>query len=358
MALLFMDSFDHYATEDITEKWTGVTPDPTKVAIGAYGRNGTQGVKVPSAYAYTCLYATVLGGVDEAIIGVAIKPAKFTGTLGTSGIVMFGSALAWECGLYLHTDLTVQPFRVTAGPYVPGYELGAGNFTLIGSASAVALQVGVFAYLEVQMKCANAPDGTCTVRINGTEVLALTGLDTLYTSATLSRIGLACGYNNNTVMDYDDLVVMDTTGAVNNAFLGDVTISALLPSGAGTTSGWTPSAGSNYQNVDEALVNDDTDYNSTSTLNAKDTYAMANVAAGADIRAVQIVTAQRKGAEGPGKIKHVVRSGGTDYDLTEQGIGGTTYSFLRSVVETDPATAAAWSESGFNAVEIGIKKTG
>jgi hypothetical protein len=151
---------------------------------------------------------------------------------------------------------------------------------------------------------------------------------------------------------------MNTTGAVNNDFLGDVTVTALYPSGAGTTSGWTPSAGSNYQNVDETPANDDTDYNSTATLNAKDTYAMQDCAAGADIRAVQILAAVRKGAEGPGQVKLVTRSSSTDYDGAAQGIGGTSYSYVREIRETDPATAAAWSESGWNAVEIGLKKTG
>jgi hypothetical protein len=110
--------------------------------------------------------------------------------------------------------------------------------------------------------------------------------------------------------------------------------------------------------VDEAVLNDDTDYISTSTVNAKDTYAFGDAPAGADIRAVQILIAVRKGQEGPGKIKPVVRSASTDYLQTEQSISGTTYAFMRTLLEADPATSSPWSESGFNAAEFGMVKTG
>jgi hypothetical protein len=350
MALLFMDSFDHYATADLTEKWTSASA--AIYAIGAYGRNSTSGLRLSTGAAGS-VSATVLGGVSEVVLGVAIKPTAHTGAYNSTPIA-FGSASQWEMGVALNTDLTLQPFVVNSGSFYPG---GDSYYTLLGTATVATLQVGVWSYLEVRMKC-DGSTGTCIIRLNGIEVKNLTGLDTLYTSATLTRIALASRASAHQTLDYDDLVVMNTTGAVNNDFLGDVTVTALYPSGAGTTSGWTPSAGSNYQNVDETPANDDTDYNSTATLNAKDTYAMQDCAAGADIRAVQILAAVRKGAEGPGQVKLVTRSSSTDYDGAAQGIGGTSYSYVREIRETDPATAAAWSESGWNAVEIGLKKTG
>ena len=53
MSLLFMDSFDHYATADITEKWTTIPTvlggTPQAPAIGAYGRNSTNGLRTSAA---------------------------------------------------------------------------------------------------------------------------------------------------------------------------------------------------------------------------------------------------------------------------------------------------------------------
>lgn len=349
MSLLFMDSFDHYATADLTEKWTSKSGSVS--TIGAYGRNSTNGLLQDDGY----LSATVLGGVDEVIVGVAVKITHASPTL-ASGFIGFGTSTNWQCALAVNPDLTLQPMCVNSTGWAPGKD--AQYAPLIGTPSTYALQVGVWAYIEVRMKC-NATTGTCLVRVNGTEVLNLTGLDTSWDGTSLTRFALGGQWAvSHFAFQYDDLVVMDLNGSVNNAFLGDVTVTALYPSGAGTTSGWTPSAGSNYQNVDETSPNDDTDYNSTATLNAKDTYAMQDCAAGADIRAVQILATVRKGSEGPGQVKLVTRSSSTDYDGSARGIGGTTYSYVREIRETDPATAAAWSESGWNAVEIGLKKTG
>ena len=349
MALLFMDSFDHYATADITEKWTSQSTYDRTIASG--GRNGTNCLKFTGA---GWVSITCLGGVTEAIVGAAIKVTSFSGGC---AVVEFGSASTWECGLRVLADGTLQPFVVTNAQHEAGFNT---NTALVGSPSGVALQGGVWAYLEVKMKC-DESTGTCIVRKDGIEILNLTGLDTLFSSAVLTRVGLGC-YNGN-LNAFDDLVVMDTTGARNNAFLGDVTIGCLYPDADGNSHAWvlstgTPDNNEDYLCIDEALVNDDTDYISTNVLNAKSTFSMEDVAAGANIKAIQIVSAVRKGAEGPGKIKHVVRSNSTDYDLTEQGIGGTSYAFLRSIVEVDPATSAAWDEAGFNAVEIGVKKTG
>jgi len=352
MALLFMDSFDHYATADILEKWT-TSPNASLLAIGAYGRNSTSGLRMPVG-ALNSVQMTCLGGIAEVILGVAIKPNVHTGAQATTPIV-FGSAGAWECGICLNADLTLQPFTVNSGSYVPG---ASSDYGLVGSATAAALQVGVWSYLEVQMKC-DGSTGTCVIRINGTEVKNLTGLDTLYTSATLTRFALGCRASTQVQLDFDDLVVMNLSGTYNKAFIGDATVSVHYPmTPAGASSGWTASAGDNWECVNEALVNDDTDYVSTITVNAKDTYTMQDVAAGADIRAVQILASVRKAAEGPGKIKLVVRSNSTDYDGVEQGIGGTSYAYVREIREVDPATNAPCLEAAWNAIELGIKKTG
>lgn len=349
MSLLFMDSFDHYATADLAEKWTALTGT---VAIGAYGRNSTNGLRIPSNTSPASVQASVLGGIASALIGFGIKISAAPAS-GFVPFIAFGSSGTWECGLAINADLTVQPCVATSAAAALG---SSTNWSLLGSASS-ALSTGAWTFLELKMACDGAA-GTCVVRATGTTILDLSGLDTLYTSATLTRVGIGGATSAAFAFDADDLYVASLTGGSVVDFTGDVTVTAHYPSGPGTTSGWTPSAGSNYQNVDETPANDDTDYNATATLNAKDTYAMQDCAAGADIRAVQILASVRKGAEGPGQVKLVTRSASTDYDGAAQGIGGTSYSYVREIRETDPATAAAWSESGWNSVEIGLKKTG
>lgn len=351
MALLFMDSFDHYATADITEKWTSISGASYAAISTSYGRNGTQGLRV-GLTSTTLIGGTFFGGASTVIFGGAIR--LVVGTPGTFSCMFgFGTATSIQVACMVMADATLGFYRATASHDIDT----TSDWTQLGVTS-VALQTNVWTYVEVKLVC-NDTTGAITVRFNGTQVLALTGIDTSWNSTALTRFAMA-GSGGGSAMrwDVDDLVLMDTNGSYNNDFLGDVTITAIYPSGAGATTGWTPSAGSNYDCCNEAQVNDDTDYVSTAVLTTKDTYAFTDAPAGADIRAVQLCIAARKGTEGPGQLTPVVRSSSTDYDQTAQGIGSTSYSYLRTVVETDPATAAAWSESGFNAAEFGFKKTG
>jgi len=379
MALLFMDSFDHYATADIAKKWTQLVSGngtPTATVIGAYGRNSSNAPRftavgfLGSGGRSEPLGITVAPANNVCIVGCAVKYSSLSLlAVGTKPSVSYWGDGTSDSSNWLasisETNTYQLWFRVNTNGTISAMRGNAGASVVLGTTST-ALQVGVWAYVEIKALI-DPSAGTVDIRINGVSGLSLTGQNTR-TSANSGWTNCGFGYFTQTgagtiTADFDDLVVMDGSGARNNDFLGDVTIGCLYPDADGNSHAWvlstgTPDNNEDYLCIDEALVNDDTDYISTNVLNAKSTFSMEDVAAGANIKAVQIVSSQRKAAEGPGKIKHVVRSNSTDYDLTEHGIGGTSYAFLRSVVETDPATAAAWDEAGFNAAEYGIKKTG
>lgn len=362
MALLFMDSFDHYATADLTEKWTAVTGTSGNMpTIGAYGRNGTNGLRIqPNMIAGVCigLPASASGAMGFAMKCNALPGSTdFLATVydGTGGVIHLRLGLGADGSLQIHRGDQMNNLGASWYSFLP-----YGSLTLLGSSDGGVIQSGVWAYIEWKWTIDDAA-GSYEVRVNGLTVLTGTSKDTRSTNlgaTTYSAVALLSNAGISNQRDFDDVYVIDLTGSLNNDFLGDVTVTALLPTGAGSATGWTPSTGSNYQCVDEASPNDDTDYVSASAVDTKDTYAFDDVPAGSVIKAVQVVSAQRKENEGPGKIKHVVRSSSADYDQAEQGIGGATYSFLCTVVETDPATSAAWTESGFNAAEFGVKKTG
>jgi hypothetical protein len=374
MSLLFMDSFDHYATADIAEKWTQLIAGngtPTATVIGAYGRNSSNAPRFSSTNSSGAgcrsepLGVTLAPANNVCIMGCAVKYSSLaTLSVGTKPTISFWGDGTSDTSNWLasisETNTYQLWFRVNTNGTISAMRGNATASTVLGTTS-LSLQAGVWAYVEIKATI-DPSVGTVDIRINGVSGLSLTGQNTR-TSANSTWTNCGFGFFATTTAatvtaDFDDLLVMDGSGSYNNAFIGDVTISILNPTGAGNSTDWTASAGSNYQCVDEAVVNDDTDYVSSSTLNAKDLYAMEDCAAGADIRAVQVVTAMRKGTEGPGKVKHVIRSNSTDYDSAEISLGGTAYSFNRTIWETDPATAAPWSESGWNAAEVGVKKTG
>jgi hypothetical protein len=157
------------------------------------------------------------------------------------------------------------------------------------------------------------------------------------------------------VLYYDDFYVCDNSGsAPNNTFLGDVRVQTLLPTGAGASTQWTPSVGNNWDNVNDAPYSAAT-YNSANAAGLRDTYAMSDVNSATDtIFGVQANLLALKTDSGSANVKHVVRSGGTDYSGADRVLSTSLASYV-AVREVDPATSVAWDNAGINAVEFGME---
>lgn len=150
---------------------------------------------------------------------------------------------------------------------------------------------------------------------------------------------------------HKDNIILDDAN-----WIGDTKIQAIHPTGAGTTTQWTPSAGANYTCVDE-IPAVDTDWVETNTINLTDTYASSNLTGVIDnIKCVQVqARSMKEGAPTPLNIDLVVNSAGTDYLSTDKAVQSVTYKPIYFIWETDPATATPWLEATVNAAEIGIK---
>jgi hypothetical protein len=157
---------------------------------------------------------------------------------------------------------------------------------------------------------------------------------------------------------FDDFYVLDGTGpAPLNGFLGDCRVDVRLPTAAGATTGWTPSAGANWAAVDDAAPNADTDYVSAATSPLTDTYTIQDAPVpGALLYGVQLCASLKKSDAGTCSVAPVVRHSGVDYPGTAVN-PGTAYAFAVVPYGTNPGTGAPWTEADFNAAEFGIKRT-
>ena len=72
MALLFCDSFDHYATAQLAMKWFSATD----FTIGAYGRNGTNGLRSTHNDSYA--YKNLAAGIATIYAGFAFKTSALS----------------------------------------------------------------------------------------------------------------------------------------------------------------------------------------------------------------------------------------------------------------------------------------
>jgi hypothetical protein len=338
MSLVFIDSFDHYVTADIDDKWTTST---SAVISAGNGRNASKSLRL----AGTASTVTKTFGSAQAswVIGVAIKVSQLPNANG--GFIRFLDAGTAQCALILNTDGTLSVVRST-------------GTAVTGGDSVLALSTNTTYYIEWKVTIADSISaGSCKVRVNGIDwITVATGQDMKATANATANGLLIRGLSGVTTFDYDDLYVCDGQGSINNDFLGDVMVSVLYPDGAGNLTQWTPSTGANWQNADDAAPDDDTTYNSTAGAGNIDLYTLTDLATTpVSIKGVQWNAQIRKDDASAYVLNRVVRSGSTNYVGSVSIAPNTTYVNYTEVLELDPDTSAAWTYAGVNALEAGIK---
>lgn len=305
-------------------------------AIGATGRNSGNGLRLTGHNSYQ---RRNLGGSKTTVLAGFAFMGSSINIDNTARICTFWNAGTERAAMTLRSD---------------------GVVTLTGTASTFTIPLAVYVYIEVKVVMSTTV-GAWVVRVNGVEVLNVTGINTGDASVSQFSFGNQ-GNGNTSTRDYDDCVLMDSTdatatqGAPFNDFLGDVRIDALRPDGAGDSTQLTPSAGSNYQCVDETPRNDDTDYVSSATVGQKDLYTVGNLASSTGtVKAVLVTLRARKDDAGTRTIKAKVKHGGTEGNGADQGLS-TTYSYLpQDVFGLNPSTSAAWTIAEVNAMQAGVE---
>lgn len=348
--LLFCDSFDHYATAEITQKWTSgvLTAGPNSIAIGAVGRNSTNGLRTTWADGNADVYVrkTVTPSGSTAIIGFALNASAFNGVDTNNPLLEIRDSGTAQISLRINSDGTLDVVR------------GTFNGTLLGTTSS-GITAGAYSYIEFKVVL-HASAGTYAVRVNGSTVLSGSGANTAgagtttWTEVQLITDGTAGAHRDTGTWDIDDLYVCDGSGSNNTDFLGAIRVKAIFPDGAGASTDFTPSVGANYENVDEASTDGDTTYNSETTVGDHDTYTFAALGIAGTVKAVQTNLMVRSAGAGSETIAPMVRIAITDYQGTSTGVS-TSYTDKMQVYEVSPATSVAWTTTEIDGAEFGIK---
>lgn len=335
MALRFLDSFDHYNTAQLGRKWTS---GGGGAILAGGGRHSSDCLRLTNMQQCPQLD---LDNQPTLIVGFAYKPTGFMSA--GWAILQFVDAAgpSAQCSVSLDADGTINLRQ--------GYVS-----TQLASSSPRKLLPNIWQYIEVKATIHNLT-GLIEVRVGGVVWATYTGNTRATSNNYANRIRLNDGFNATLTTDWDDLYICDGQGSVNNDYLGEGRVDSVLPSGVGTYSEWTPSAGLNYQNVDENPANDDADYNSSATAGQRDSYGMADIGAVSGVvKGVAVRMTVGKDDLGSRNVQSLVRSGSTDAVGASQGlIEG--YRMYNQIVEQDPATSAPWTVAGVNAAEFGIK---
>ncbi len=332
MTLLQVDGFDHYTSQaqGNAKGWSyngynGTSPG----RFGGLCMNGANGImrSFPAALA-------------TSIVGVAFKAGG-----------LFGNILSLVDGGLGSTQLTVALTGTGA--------LTVTGAALLATSNANLVKPGAWNYLELKATINNAT-GAYAVRLNGAAVPGLPDAVNVNTRgatgnnwATGYTFGLNCGGNLN----YDDSYACDTAGAVNNAFLGDVRISTLLPNGAGFYTQWATLVGAatHWQAVSDSPPDDDASYVADLTPGDLDSYAMGDLPSVSGTVPGLVVDAYARKDDGNlRQVAAIARSAAVDKVGATQTLTGS-YAFYTEVMETDPS-AAAWTIASVNGAEFGIKE--
>lgn len=336
MALIFMDGYD---AGDLTTKWTlvnNVSPSTAQTRFGT-------GRSVYIANYFWFIYKILPIALPKIFVGFAFKNAA--GSPGRVYLSLWGDS-ANTCHLRLETasDVALRVVR--------------GDGTVLATSANGTHTANVWEYIEMMATIADT-GGRAVVRVNGVTVIDYTG-DTKNAGTASSidtiRFG-STGGNNGPVVDtyFDDVYVADDTGSVNNNFLGDVRVQTLVPMGPGTDTQLTPTGvANNWDNVNELPVSL-TDYNSSSTVGQRDTYAMQDLPSSTGtVFAVQPNYVIAKTDAGTANFKPVIRTNGTlYYDPTTAP--SSTATVLSLPHDTDPNTSSPWTAAGVNSMETGIE---
>lgn len=341
--LLWVDGFDNYGTS------VGNVPSPTGVISRKYSLVGAEswiemgvgrlgGYAIRLVWDQTCYFSPgTLTTNATMIVGFAFK----VGQLPTSDakFLIFYDGVTSGVNFKLTPDGEISVYRST---------------TLLGTTSGASLSGGAWRYIEVKVVCSDT--GSVVVRVDEDVKLTLSSVDTKAGSndyhTTFRFTGISTGSSG--AIQIDDLYCCDGSGIANNDFLGNVRVVAIRPDAAGDSTQLTPSAGANYECVDEEICDDDTTHVESATVGHKDLYG-TDAAVTGDILGVQVNTDCKETDATSFDLKTVCKSNTTESADVGQAIGSTDYVTKTRVLEEDPHTSTAWVAAGVNAAQFGLE---
>ena len=349
MALIFIDSWDHYSPSQSTRKWTSGSPNNIDSANGRFGLGANMGTFGNVSKTFGAEYHTLTAGVAVRLNAFANDPIEFDTPPSTGGVASFGN--------------------VGDGRYT--YKTDGG----VSAPSTFVLSLGVWYYIELN-------DTVHFVFIDSTHYsITHTG------SIRVNEVTIASGSFSRTVTGafpgdrgYSSLYLTGPGGSANcsmddfyctdGEFLGDIKIAVLYPNAPGDSAMWIPSTGgaANWTMVKEHPADDDVTTVSSANANDKDLYNLDDIGAGfvGTIKGVQALWLTKKSDAGAAKIKGVWKSSGTEI-VQSQGLNfvppdGFPPSYVAYSYSIEPErsslfTSTDWTVPEINALQLGVIRT-
>ena len=333
MARIFIDSFESRNLYI----WDQVNVDSSIVSTSGLGMKGDFCLDAygPNGFLMNYLRDALgdVGGVTEVYTSFQYRPKKDDSTI--LGVLGFSDASGVVC---FRLELRNKILRAYIGGanIVPIVKLGTGT---------TQIEKDTTYLIEVRLKVGDTLNGVIQVKVDSFLDIDYAGSTIHDGKDELGRVQIGA-FRFSLGHAYFDNIVMD-----DSSWIGETEIMVLTPDGAGASTNWTPSAGANYECVDE-IPPLDSDYVAINTVGLADTYSIENVPSGviSSIKCVQVQTDYyADGTPTPDGLTQVVRSGGTNYLRFVEPVANY------GLWEDDPNDSLPWSETDINNLEIGLE---
>lgn len=213
-------------------------------------------------------------------------------------------------------------------------------------APTAILAINQFNYFEIKYE----NSGLVTLRVNGVALLSITG-----GGSPIVTMQYGFPFSGET-MTVCDVYQADTSGSVNNDFLGDTQLIIRAPTSDSTPLQWTPSTpGAHFSLLDEAAANGDIDYIESNTAGQIDRFA-SNVSIGTPqkVHAIAVRAFGRKTDTALRQFVNQVSSSGSVADGSTKTMNASFQPF-DDVFNIDPSTSAPWTNAAASAALFGVK---
>jgi hypothetical protein len=322
------------------------------------------------------------------------KYASRTGTFGIQSGRVFGSAASIAGGVFITPSfgladtwgvafglfINTQTTAVNSGSQGLYFDRGgseqvhleivsnSGSFELrlMRGATQLGITSEAFPYAawhHFELKVTVHPStGAYELRHNEVNVLSGSGANTANTGSSQADVFSMRFTTTSSNVRFDDIYVWDGTGSVVNDFVGDCVIEGIEVSANGSTNQWTPSAGSNFQNVDDPGNANPVDsgsggYNGSDTAAQVDLYNFGDLTQiDGTILSVHLDTQLAMASAGSRNVKTKYRDPDTTVvDVATHAVTLTAYASFHDALSTNPNTASAWDAADIDDGQFGVE---
>lgn len=349
MALVWVDGFEKYGTVNsaispgdiVTWKYLGHFDEQMNVVPGAWA--GSNALQIDGTSQY--LVTPQVTGNRTIIFGFAFRLNNGVGNdmciVDVRSPDMDGETIG-----YRQMRLNIQ--TVNGDNQI---RANRGN-TAIGTTTTLNIQQSTWYYLECKIYCDNSA-GTLELKIDGTTVLDLTGVDTQHSSGYNWYSRLMWVDNKINHLQIDDLYICDGTGSDNNDFLGTCNVQTLSPSSDVLTE-WTQDFGSNlYDRIYEDQQN--TGYISEDTTGNQATFELDNVTINGTPKGVMLCCESNQNGNLNKYAKALAQQGTGTINEVGNFMPGTTNPLTSSIIMETDADGSAWTNTTVNNLRMGVE---